>query len=66
MNDEQIVDILVEQLDILYKKYVHYKEVGNYDLVIIYSEKMRTIMYLSACFGVWDKLKPIVSVCYKM
>lgn len=33
---------------------------------MIYSEKMRTVMCLSACFGLWDKLKPIVSVCYKI
>lgn len=39
MNDEKILDILIEQLDILYKEYLHYKEVGNYDLVMIYSEK---------------------------
>ena len=66
MNDEKILDILIDQLDILYKEYLHYKEVGSYDLVMIYSEKMRTVMCLSACFGLWDKLKPIVSVCYKI
>ena len=65
MSDDRIAEILVEQSDVLYKRYLDYKELGNIDLATIYSEKVRTVMLLAACFGVWDKIKPTVD-CYKL
>lgn len=66
MSDDCIAEILLSELDTLYKLYIFYRDFGNNSLCVIYSEKMSTVKVLAASFGVWNKVKPIVDDRYKI